>query len=43
MNYDCFISYASSDLPYAEELHRRLAGAGLDVWFDRVRLNPGCN
>jgi tetratricopeptide (TPR) repeat protein len=39
--YDCFISYASADLALAEALHRRLEAAGLSVWFDRARLQPG--
>ena len=43
MPYDCFISYASQDLAFAEELHRRLVEAGLSVWFDKARLRPGCN
>src|ERR1051325_8471296 len=41
--YDCFISYASLDLPLAESLHARLTQAGFSVWFDKARLNPGCN
>jgi tetratricopeptide (TPR) repeat protein len=40
--YDCFISYNSADLPYAEMLNAHLLAAGLTVWFDRARLNPGC-
>ena len=24
-------------------MHRRLAAAGITVWFDRARLSPGCN
>jgi tetratricopeptide (TPR) repeat protein len=43
MPYDCFISYASADLPYAEELNRRLTSEGLTVWFDKARLSPGCD
>jgi hypothetical protein len=43
MPYHCFISYASSDLGFAERLHRRLVAAGFSVWFDKVRLRPGCN
>ncbi len=43
MSYDCFISYASADLAFAEELHRRLVAAGFTVWFDKVRLQPGCD
>lgn len=41
MPYDCFISYASADLGYAEELHRRLTAEGFKVWFDKTRLQPG--
>ncbi|HNX33262.1 MAG TPA: tetratricopeptide repeat protein [Kiritimatiellia bacterium] len=44
MPYDVFISYNSSkDLPYAEALHRRLDAEGLKVWFDKARLNAGCD
>ena len=38
---DCFISYASTDLRFAEELYRRLMEAGFSVWFDKKRLKPG--
>jgi hypothetical protein len=41
MPYDVFISYASPDLRYAEELHNRLEQEGFKVWFDRARLSPG--
>ena len=41
--YDVFISYSSSDLAFAEQLHQRLVDAGFRVWFDKARLNPGCN
>jgi TIR domain len=41
--YDAFISYASADLAFAEEAHRRLVKAGFSVWFDKSRLNPGCD
>ncbi|MSV28375.1 MAG: tetratricopeptide repeat protein [Bryobacterales bacterium] len=41
MPYDCFLSYASPDLPHAEEVHRRLTLAGFTVWFDKARLRPG--
>ena len=41
--YDAFISYASADLAFAEEAHRRLVAAGFRVWFDKARLNPGCD
>jgi hypothetical protein len=39
---ELFISYASPDLARAEALHTRLVAAGLSVWFDKTRLNPGC-
>jgi tetratricopeptide (TPR) repeat protein len=38
-----FISYASEDRALAVILHGRLAAAGFSVWFDRARLNPGCD
>jgi hypothetical protein len=41
MPYDAFISYASPDRGRAEVLYQRLCGAGLNVWFDRARLEPG--
>jgi tetratricopeptide (TPR) repeat protein len=40
---ELFISYASPDLARAEALHARLVAAGFSVWFDRARLNPGCD
>jgi len=43
MGYDLFISYASQDLKFAEALHSRLTDAGFSVWFDKARLNPGCD
>jgi tetratricopeptide (TPR) repeat protein len=43
MPYDVFISYSSADLRYAEALHQRLDAEGLKVWFDRARLEPGCD
>lgn len=43
MPYDCFISYASPDLSFAEDLHSRLVALGFTVWLDRTRLEPGCN
>jgi len=43
MPFDCFVSYASPDLAFAEELHRRLVAAGFSVWFDKARLRPGCD
>jgi hypothetical protein len=41
MPYDCFLSYSSKDLALAEAIHARLAAAGFDVWFDKIRLQPG--
>lgn len=40
---DVFISYASRDLTRAAALHEQLAAAGFEVWFDRLRLDPGCD
>jgi len=42
-SYDAFISYASADRALAEEVYRRLTAAGLKVWFDKLRLNSGCD
>jgi hypothetical protein len=39
--YEAFISYASLDVAFAEEAHRRLTEAGFRVWFDKARLKPG--
>jgi len=39
--YDCFLSYSSEDRTLAEAIDARLAAAGLNVWFDRIRLKPG--
>jgi hypothetical protein len=38
-----FINYASPDFDRAAALHARLVAAGFSVWFDKVRLDPGCN
>src|SRR6516162_8825435 len=40
---ELFISYASSDLARATALHALLAAEGFRVWFDKVRLTPGCD
>jgi hypothetical protein len=40
---ELFISYASPDLARAQALHDRLVAAGFSVWFDKARLNPGCD
>ena len=42
-NPELFISYASGDLDRATALHARLKAEGFRVWFDRVRLTPGCD
>lgn len=36
-----FLSYARDDSEAAERLYRRLDALGLDVWFDRERLESG--
>src|SRR5215469_7202972 len=36
-----FVSYASQDRPAVERLQSSLGGAGLDVWFDKGRLESG--
>ena len=41
--YDCFISYASPDLALAEALRARLVEAKFEVWFDKARLEAGCD
>jgi tetratricopeptide (TPR) repeat protein len=40
--YDLFISYKSENLNLASQLYERLAYEGFSVWFDKARLNPGC-
>jgi tetratricopeptide (TPR) repeat protein len=40
---ELFISYASGDLDRAAALYKRLAGEGFRVWFDKLRLTPGCD
>jgi hypothetical protein len=42
-NPELFISYASGDLDRAAALHAHLAAEGFRVWFDKVRLTPGCD
>ena len=42
MSWDCFISYASADVKHAEVVFEHLHAAGLTIWFDKFRLNPGC-
>lgn len=41
MAYDCFISYSSSDLNFAETLYRKLYEKEFKIWFDKTRLEPG--
>lgn len=36
-----FVSYASQDRDAVERLQASLSGAGLDVWFDKTRLQSG--
>lgn len=38
---DVFISYSSSDEPFAKFLHRHLSDEGLSVFLASVSLNPG--
>ena len=40
---DIFISYAAADLERAAVLHARLTAEGFHVWFDKARLQAGCN
>jgi tetratricopeptide (TPR) repeat protein len=40
---ELFISYASGDLDRAAALHALLVSDGFRVWFDKVRLTPGCD
>jgi hypothetical protein len=40
---ELFISYASGDLHRAAALHAGLSAQGLRVWFDKIRLTPGCD
>jgi tetratricopeptide (TPR) repeat protein len=42
-NPELFISYASGDRARAASLHARLVVEGFRVWFDKVRLTPGCD
>ena len=36
-----FLSYASGDLPAVQQIHAALETAGIEVWFDRRRLESG--
>ena len=42
-SHDLFISYKSEDLNLASQLYERLTLEGFTIWFDKARLNPGCN
>lgn len=39
--FDVFISHASEDTAWCEQLAERLKGAGLEVWFDQWQLSDG--
>ena len=39
--YDVFLSHASEDADWCEQLAKRLRNEGLRVWFDRSQLEPG--
>jgi hypothetical protein len=39
--WDVFLSHASEDKPYLEELHRTLVAAGVHVWMDKAVLRWG--
>jgi hypothetical protein len=39
--WDVFLSHASEDKPYVEELHRTLVAAGVQVWMDNAALRWG--
>ncbi len=41
MPNDCFLSYASADIDIAQRVHSVLSDAGLNVWLDKRRLQPG--
>ena len=40
-NYDVFISYASEDQDYADELNAALTSRGLNVWYDQMEIQIG--
>jgi len=42
-SYNVFISYQSADLEFAEQLNARLVDEGFQVWFDKARLEAGCD
>ena len=39
--YSCFISYSSSDKPFATRLHDALQSKGIRCWLDEKQLLPG--
>ena len=41
MHYHVFLSHGSADKPAVEELARRLAKEGIQVWLDKWNLIPG--
>lgn len=41
--FDAFLSYASEDLQYANELVGALKAKGLNIWYAPLQLNPGDN
>jgi formylglycine-generating enzyme required for sulfatase activity len=41
--FDVFLSHASEDTAWCEQLAVRLRSAGVRVWFDRWQLKPGHN
>ncbi|HEX4497655.1 MAG TPA: toll/interleukin-1 receptor domain-containing protein [Thermoanaerobaculia bacterium] len=40
-SFDVFVSYASSDKPWATEFVSALKEAGVKIWFDKFDLVPG--
>jgi len=39
--YSCFMSYASEDQPFVEQLHSDLEAEGVRCWLAPIDLNPG--
>lgn len=39
--YDCFLSFANEDKPYARKLYQALGDAGVKVWFSGEELKLG--
>lgn len=39
--YDVFLSHASEDMDWCEQLAERLRNDGVRVWFDKWQLKPG--